>query len=1201
MPTKITQQSIKFFSELVNGSDFDENTTEYTTTLADNVTGCVMAEIEVDVFSDFSISNYQFLYGETSSDTDKYKIYKEDGQFVTDGIYQGCTLRWIFYSGDTDANAIDGYDFYVDAVTEDTINLTWNGDYVVDKGFDPETYINTKDNSMWGRNENGNDFMAVVPEFTGLEFAYNLVENSTGNPTLISDLTNTTNITRVTGIPTTVDGSTQTGAPTSNNKAWVTGDLKVELTEDSLLDNNTLYSSASPGVSTQNPIGKRYKITHYFTIPYYYDGEDDSLEGTEDAPTLYKGVNSPKYIYQTKWLQDYTNPNSGQEAVYDTEIGNSGYFNEAFNGFGNPFTVESISYQVDSQDVDALQIGEVNDVYITIKTDGSFNFQADQAVVVAHGAVVDSGNYQYSTDEFNTVWSFDTIRYEADATPTAGTGIFTVATDYASTLPSDTMTVYAQLDLSSAKAPNIEEDQYYVLAVQIRDESGTTTNVAETSKVHLLADYQQYIKNNDVDGLFGVSRFEQIPHPNELDSYDLGGNAGYTNAQYDIEEGGLSLVQFWLNTAETPELTDLYFKVLVVDTDTSDIHELRSVKIDLSNSVYANGAWQISLNETIGFPLADGDQFNYKTIETGQSVGDKQFYNAYFGYKIPWQDWLAWADAPSDFFDATKENNGLNNNASNYSGDPSKAQVRLAIEADVTMDGNTTTYLTYSEEIKVYDYDEDDTGGATYTCSVGTYRENGTSLENNIIESDYTKVIGTFTPATAPVFTTSIDFTEVSSDWNRFAHGSLYEVTGQRFGDWTNNIADDDDTFYNASTGTSLTKVDASLYTSTSNTIETNGNCTAFHGCYSIDTYSIYSITGSMFSTNTVDNDAIVYTIAFNVDSMGVENTLSILASPSGVSPEINPNYDSTADPTSSNARIFYQPTNPHPNPFVSLVYNYGRPDSVVIDTISGGTNYDYSDGWGDFGDCDFEVTRTNNEITINIDWALQGADSLTDSITYDLNDNDYTTKFLGEQAIGFGMFSQDLGGFKDVDITIPADDFWGTVKIETENSNSDNGLYELSTIYEGNSSNLLENTNNLASLDWDGTSFYVSALVNTDLITSGQTYKLSSEIGAKDLGDVLFLMAFAWVDQSDNTILKIQTNWNVSGASVNVDNWTISNGATVTGFYTYGDGNIFGLQLDTGIETGDGVTVTYGGSTIITPDSRSLVLQNTTIDVYDI
>ena len=89
--------------------------------------------------------------------------------------------------------------------------------------------------------------------------------------------------------------------------------------------------------------------------------------------------------------------------------------------------------------------------------------------------------------------------------------------------------------------------------------------ILNSHKSHVLVDYNQYGRNNDIKGLFGVARFEQIPHPLNIEN-DVDSTIGYTSGQFDIEEGALSLVSFWLDTSKDAELDRLNFQIGAYNT-----------------------------------------------------------------------------------------------------------------------------------------------------------------------------------------------------------------------------------------------------------------------------------------------------------------------------------------------------------------------------------------------------------------------------------------------------------------------------------------------------------------------------------------------------------------------------------------------------------------------------------------------------------
>jgi len=81
----------------------------------------------------------------------------------------------------------------------------------------------------------------------------------------------------------------------------------------------------------------------------------------------------------------------------------------------------------------------------------------------------------------------------------------------------------------------------------------------------------------------------------------------------------------------------------------------------------ADGNQQINIEELQGFKLANLDQFNQKILTKGAFDGTFINYNFQLGLKIDWQEWIRLAGVDPIFYDASKSNNGLNKDSSNYS------------------------------------------------------------------------------------------------------------------------------------------------------------------------------------------------------------------------------------------------------------------------------------------------------------------------------------------------------------------------------------------------------------------------------------------------------------------------------------------------------------------------------------------------------
>ena len=645
------------------------------------------------------------------------------------------------------------------------------------------------------------------------------------------------------------------------------------------------------------------------------------------------------------------------------------------------------------------------------------------------------------------------------------------------------------VDLTN-QTEKLDDKQDYLLYFTIE---GTNNGLKVTGRI----DVNYYYKNSDVSGLFDFDKFEQYPHP---EPFEEGVTTGFTNALTFNESGMMADGRFWvLNQAN---LNSLKFDIAVFELNDNKWDSLRSLEIDLSDQTIVDGKQQIELDSTRGYVLKDGDIFNHLKITTDTNDGSKQFYNIQVGYKIPWQSWNEFKNAPTEFFDKTKPLNGLNQKASNYSlrGD-TQGYYGIKVLFDAVVD--STNYVKTSEEIRVYDYDNQN----DWTCEIQTYKKDlenegeVIAIEGNIIQNDYTQVQAVFTPDVPPVFSSSVDFTEVATLWNRFAHGTLYNFkptpNTYRTGIWENDQANNTDEFTDTQHTANVTK-NSPLYNSPDdNTILSVANQGAYYGCYSLDKYENYEINGNMYSDET-DNDSIIYSIAFNVDPItGIENTLSLVATTGGISTSPNPLYDNNPD----NDIFVFNPTGTEAFCTVALVYNYGKSDWVQLDVFHSNRAVVF---WSAVGDLFFDIKRSGDTIEVVFNWDL-GVTIQDSTFNYNLNDNEVTKKFKGFQNISFGFHSQADGGFKDVVLSRPDGDYYSIIRIEPKNSQSDNVINEISSMIEAPENNLLTQItgdSKLATLEYDSINerFICKCLVDTSQIQSGQEYDFSTEIRPRNL-----------------------------------------------------------------------------------------------------
>jgi len=1059
----------KFYSKLNNGDNFDQNLTDFSTHLKGGVLEEIKAVFNVQIEWRIEVSSYDILY---SSILATVRIKRVGLNSVVEGFAVGDSIKFSdsengSFTGVITSLKLGEIIFDNVVVTAGTLTVGWTT----------------------GESTDTPAILTGLTPKTALKFDFGLIENN--EPiNFLSKLTDTTQSYLFEDIDHVTPSTFTDGKTMGNNKAGYSGSTKVA------------FIGLFPDTDTEDPgnTTQQFQIEHIFTInPIYRDGELDSLKGIDVPPLdIFNGDMSLKYVFQTEFRTVLNNPNTSMISEYDTQLGSVGYLDESFNGFESDFSITNLNYELDGVLTDRLEVGKVTKAFVRLTSASSLFASGNTPLIVGHTSVIDSSKYVNSDKTYDDLWVNENER------TTQGTVVSGDVIKVYQITGNSTSIIDFQFEVDLT-GKDLEDEQDYLLYFTVGDPSKT---VDEGTKVTGRIDVNYYYKNPDVAGLFDFDTFEQYPHP---EAFEEGVSTGFTNASTFNESGMMANGRFWvLNSAN---LNDLKFDLVVYDFANDTWDSLRSLRIDLSEQTTVSGIQQIELDSTRGYVLADGDIFNYLKITTDTNSGTKQYYNIQVGYKIPWQSWLESKDAPSEFYDKTKPLNGLNQKASNYS---LGANYGIKVLFDAVVD--STNYVKTSEVIDVFDYDSPFI--TDWTCAIQTYKQDPTdaneviAIEGNIIQDGYTQVQAVFTPSVPPVFTSSVDMTEVADDWNRFAHGSKYTLGASQVrlngdpqvnieGTWANDQSGYVDSVSDTmlGLGSVVFNKDQSLYSSSTNQITTTDNLGALYGCFSLDKYENYEIKGEMFSSN-ADNDGLVYNIAFNVDEFGIERTLSLCATTGGILLDINPSYIEGDDTSNS---FLYSPSAPNNVVHWALVYNFGKSDCKQLDVYR---TSNPNTGWGNLNQTtqtfEFNVKRAGDSLVIVGDWDLPSG-VFNDTFNYNLNDNEETKIFKGFQNIGFSFQSQNEGGFKNVVLTKPNDEFYSIIRMEPKNSQSDNTINELSTIIEAPSGNLLTQitgSEKLATLEYDAINnkFVCSCLVNTALVEKGNEYDFSAEIRPRDL-----------------------------------------------------------------------------------------------------
>lgn len=138
---------------------------------------------------------------------------------------------------------------------------------------------------------------------------------------------------------------------------WITGDASiVNVTTSGQRDQKSYY----------------YEITHNFRIhPYYLPSQIDDLipvSGNSIAPKYFRDQKCLKHVFRIRAYREAQEPNVFQEVQFEENLGNTGWFDEEYNGRDPVFSADNIAY---SGAFTALDLRQTVDLTFDINVDTS--------------------------------------------------------------------------------------------------------------------------------------------------------------------------------------------------------------------------------------------------------------------------------------------------------------------------------------------------------------------------------------------------------------------------------------------------------------------------------------------------------------------------------------------------------------------------------------------------------------------------------------------------------------------------------------------------------------------------------------------------------------------------------------------------------------------------------------------------------------
>lgn len=506
---------------------------------------------------------------------------------------------------------------------------------------------------------------------------------------------------------------------------------------------------------------RKYEIEVDFMLSSFFE-EITDLE-THSPPQVVFDASSLTDAIKLTFLPEWNNPNIKIENdMKETErLGNTGWFDENYNGLPNNFEVKSVQYfDLGGQSVTGLSYG--SDVKVKAVIGGIANLAVDSDF--KHGFIwlpKDEEQYKNKLTPFhkNTKISchFNTSAFNAntaypftyDGYATDNAKMNTRAISY--TIQGNDLVFEAVFSPTPEFLQYFQDkadDRKYALWVSVADRNLMT---AFSDRVSLLLDV------NDMDFFIPISGELEgvttsfIEHPED-----------HLATGVEVYDGFLEddiLARSFFSLENGKRLSQMILGYEVENVTSGSTYELERFTANLQPYVtIPSGVQEIDFNSERGYKLEPNNNKNWVKVvrnPNGDQTG-KAGYQILFGQKIRWEYWLQKTNVPSEYYDNTLEFNGSNNDWLHFLRESNSHKINFFILFDVQENGETKRYKNifpitfngYDENTNIettHQYFDNETNAL---LNVGTEPESGRPLgvllsnKNTRIEISYKKLNG---------------------------------------------------------------------------------------------------------------------------------------------------------------------------------------------------------------------------------------------------------------------------------------------------------------------------------------------------------------------------------------------------------------------------------------------------------------------------
>ena len=448
---------------------------------------------------------------------------------------------------------------------------------------------------------------------------------------------------------------------------------------------------------------QRFEISQtIINNPLYEAGTYDNLINNI-PPDYLKGTKCLRHIVSYEAKPDLYNPNSTHGGVDAGLKGDTGWYDENFNGVirtdTSTFDIDSI---VITKGADVITSIDVTGCHVVMTIDSSINiFSSGNTKYVISHLFLNEDTSTYIDTSTNQIENFVLDRKLMTSGVSGGTGDYGIFQNIKSAVVANQLVIEFDLDYTAAQQTTLLDGKI-LLAVETQDHANT---VGDSDAMCLKSVYDVTTYSTDDDTLltWNDNRHFELPF-----NYDTEPIMGRKEVRLWLCDPVLTRCEFTTNDSLLNKVKLLYRVISTAGVE----QELTIKTLDISSNTAIGNIRQVNFENNRGYILPSGDNRNdWNLTMLTTEVAPNQRYLFEIGSKLRWEDWIKLfnieTEFQDDFFDIAELQNNINQKWDKYKDDAGWS-MQLVIVAEVENSDGVTTVFENTSVVEVYDWDKDE-------------------------------------------------------------------------------------------------------------------------------------------------------------------------------------------------------------------------------------------------------------------------------------------------------------------------------------------------------------------------------------------------------------------------------------------------------------------------------------------------------------